>query len=463
MAKWYLKEFEWKNSPLDLYKKLHNSEHSFFLYTSLLHNESTRFSYMSCDPYIIFTAKRDQIIINRQNQIEKLNGNPFVVFEDLLAQGTIDYQFDINIFGKHFFRGGAVGYWGYDLKDHIEKLASIAQDEPHLPDAYWAFYDGLILIDHLRNKYYLIGTEDCIRKLESKMQSEDDPLDNTEQLEYNIMPSVIKDEYIKQIGIVKEYIANGDVYEVNLSQRFNLEIQSENLWNDFNIFKSLVKTSPSPFSAFIKLGEWSVISSSPELFLKTRDRKAESKPIKGTRPRDSDFFEDEAMYLDLLNSEKDRAENVMIVDLVRNDLGRVSKTGSVEATDLFAIEKYTTVFQMVSTIKSTIADRYTCIDAIKSCFPPGSMTGAPKIRAMQIIEEIEPFKRGVYSGSLGYIGYDGSVELSVVIRTLILRGNKGHFQTGGAIVWDSVAEAEYQECLDKAEGIIKALENLRAV
>lgn len=204
-----------------------------------------------------------------------------------------------------------------------------------------------------------------------------------------------------------------------------------------------------------------MISSSPERFLSLRDKSLESKPIKGTRPRRADFFEDEANYLDLLHSEKDRAENVMIVDLVRNDMGRVSETGTVKVPHLCIIEKYSTVFQMVSTIQSKLETGKDSTDAIRACFPPGSMTGAPKIRAMEIIEELEEFKRGIYSGALGYIGYDGDVDLSVVIRTLILHKDEGYFQTGGAIVWDSEPDKEYQECLDKAQGIINALEQLK--
>lgn len=408
------------------------------------------------------SAKKDTVLIHANGTVQNTQGNPFDVLRTLIAARNIDFKFDKNSLGVNFFSGGAVGYWGYDLKDFLEKLPSSARDESDRPDAYWMLFDGLIVIDHFTDKYYLTGTEEAIDHLEQKMKKDpDDRLLSPDDFDYRIEAVTSKDSYLKKIGNIKECIANGDVYEVNLAQRFNIKIENKTEWADFKIFKSLVETSPSPFSAILKCGEFSVISSSPERFLSVRDGSIESKPIKGTRPRSSDFFEDEANYFDLLNNPKDRAENVMIVDLVRNDLGRVSETGSVQVPHLCRIEKYSTVFQMVSTIRSKLESGKDYMDAIKACFPPGSMTGAPKIRAMEIIEELEEFKRGIYSGALGYMGHNGDLDLSVVIRTLILKGDEGYFQTGGAIVWDSEPEKEYQECLDKAQGIINALEKLK--
>ncbi|MBL7995418.1 aminodeoxychorismate synthase component I [bacterium] len=460
MTSWHIREFDCDKSLLDMYAKLYLHEYSFFLFSSFLPHENSRFSYMSCDPSVVFTAKHNKIIINKKEQVEKYEGDPFQLFESLMTAQKIEYKFNTQIAGSPFFKGGAIGYWGYDMKNHIEQLPSTADDNQNPPDACWMFFDGHIVIDHLKNKYYFVGTDEGIHRLEMLISSNDNKRPKHEEVEYSISHTVTKDDYLKQIGIVKEHIADGDVYELNLAQRFNVAFRNKDEWTDFRIFENLVDASPSPFSAFLKCGDVSVISSSPERFLRVHDREAESKPIKGTRPRRSDFFKDEAMYFDLLHSEKDRAENVMIVDLVRNDLGRVSKAGSVRVNRLFNIEKYATVFQMVSTINSTLKGMCTNTDAVKACFPPGSMTGAPKIRAMEIIDELELFNRGVYSGALGYIGYDGTMDLSVVIRTLILQGEKGYFQTGGAIVWDSEADEEYQECIDKAQGIIKALERL---
>lgn len=460
MTSWYLREFNCKNSLLDLYAKLYLHEYSFFLYSSLFPHENSRFSYMSCDPCVVFTAERNKIIIKKKEKIEKYEGNPFQHFDSLMTAQKIDYKFNTQIAGIPFFKAGAIGYWGYDMKNHIEQLPSTAVNNQNPPDACWMFYDGHIVIDHLKDKYYFVGTDEGIQRLERLVNISENIQPQNEAVAYSIGHTVTKDDYLKQIGIVKEHIADGDVYELNLAQRFNVIFRKKDEWTDFRVFKNLIDASPSPFSAILKCRDVSVISSSPERFLHIHDREIESKPIKGTRPRRSDFFKDEAMYFELLHSEKDRAENVMIVDLVRNDLGRVSETSSVRVNRLFEIEKYKTVFQMVSTINSKLKEECTNIDAVKACFPPGSMTGAPKIRAMEIIDELELFNRGVYSGALGYIGYDGTMDLSVVIRTLIMQGEQGYFQTGGAIVWDSEAEEEYQECIDKAQGIIKALERL---
>ena len=463
MRKWYLKPFSRSSSPLDLYSRLYPADQSFFLYSSLRTQENSRFSYLSCDPTVSIRIKNDKVIIEGRENTQSVQGNPFDIVNSYVTARDIEFQFDPNILGTNFFSGGAVGYWGYDLKDCLEKLPSSAQGEPSRPDAYWMLYDGLIVIDHMTNSYYFTGTKEAIDHLEQKIEkNQDGGLDLQESFDYEVEAVTSKDSYLKKIGSIKEYIANGDVYEVNLAQRFNVKIKKSNAWTGFNVFKSLVEASPSPFSAILKFGEFSVVSSSPERFLSVRGNSMESKPIKGTRPRHADFFNDEAGYFDLLHSEKDRAENVMIVDLVRNDLGRVSETGSVHVPYLCTIEKYSTVFQMVSTIRSKLEAGYDYMDAVKSCFPPGSMTGAPKIRAMEIIEELEEFKRGIYSGALGYMGYRGELDLSVVIRTLILQDDKGYFQTGGAIVWDSEPEKEYQECLDKARGIIHALERLKS-
>lgn len=462
MKKWHLKSFNWQYSPLDLYSRLYESDQSFFLYSSLRSHHNSRFSYLSCDPAITISAKKNHILIKEDGVIQNTQGDPFDVLKSYVTKRDIEFQFDQEILGANFFSGGAVGYWGYDLKHLLEKLPSSAQDDPDQPDAYWMLFDGLCVIDHHTDKYYLAGTDEKTTHLEQKINKvEEVGLNSAEVFDYEITPVTSKDAYMKKHESIKEYIANGDVYEVNLAQRFNIRIKNKTERTGLHLFNSLVKTSPSPFSAIMKFGDFFVISSSPERFLSLRDKSLESKPIKGTRPRRPDFFEDEANYFDLLHSEKDRSENVMIVDLVRNDMGRVSETGTVKVPHLCSIEKYSTVFQMVSTIQSKLETGKDSIDVIRACFPPGSMTGAPKIRAMEIIEELEGFKRGIYSGALGYIGYNGDMDLSVVIRTLILHGDEGYFQTGGAIVWDSEPDKEYQECLDKAQGIINALELLK--
>ncbi len=459
MSDIFLKEFEWTKSLLDLYARFYPCEHSFFLYSSLPNTENSRFSYLGCNPQAVFFSKRDRVTITSGDKTETFTGNPWDRFAQLMHADRLNYCFDKTIFGQKPFFGGAVGYWGYDLKDQLESLGSRAEDDLGLPDSYWMLYTGIAFVDHVSNKKYLVGDADTIKKLENIIRS-DVPSPSQAYFDFELATTVAKNGYLNSIKKIKELVAAGDAYEVNLSQRFDIHLRNKNSGTDIDIFRNLVETSPSPFSAILRCKDFSVISSSPERFLKISDGSCESKPIKGTRPRKNDFHEDEKQFLDLLHSDKDRAENLMIVDLVRNDLGRISEIGSVHVENIFTIEKYSTVFQMVSTVKSTLDRKHTFMDAITSCFPPGSMTGAPKIRAMEIIEELEKFKRGIYSGALGYIGYDGNLDLSVIIRTLITQGDRAYFQTGGAIVWDSDPEEEYQECWDKARGILKALENI---
>ncbi|NUM81290.1 aminodeoxychorismate synthase component I [bacterium] len=448
--------FDWLGSPLDLYAKLYPSPFSFFLYSSMTGHSNSRYSYMGCDPYLIFQSKGQAISVFSNEKWRHFSGNPLIEFEKLFNEESIRWKLS----EQDFFSRGAVGYWGYDLKDFLETLPSKAEKEFDAPDSFWMFYKSIIVIDHRYSNYFIVGDPHETQKLYDKITNIISPASVT--CDYTVSPSVSESDYIRSILSIKERIGAGDVYEVNLSQRFHIQFENDEPWRDFNIFRSLTEVSPAPFSAILKCLDFSVISSSPERFLKIRDRVAESQPIKGTRPCGLGFSEDEQNYLDLYTSDKDHAENLMIVDLVRNDLGRVSKAGSVAVKDLFKIEKFSTVFQMLSTISGTLNDDVSNMDVIRACFPPGSMTGAPKISAMKIIEELEPYKRGIYSGAIGYMGFDGNCDLSVIIRTLILLGQKGYFQTGGAVVWDSDPKKEYEECWDKARGILNALEKLKS-
>ena len=454
-----IKEFSWERPLWELYAQIYTRKYNFFLYSSLPDHPDSRFSYMGCDPYIVIRSTGDQNTIHKDGIIEKKTCSPFDCVQECLSNGPL--RFDSDILPENIFFGGAVGYWGYDLKDLLEKLPSHASRTFDVPDAFWMFYRAVIVIDHRVQKKYFIGDPVQVGQLEAAILPGFEVPTKPKSFEYQVSTTVSEKEYAQKIESIKDSIACGDVYEVNLTQRFRLFFQEGEPWRDFWMFKSLTETSPAPFSAILKCNDFFVISSSPERFLKIVEGQAESRPIKGTRPRGGSWDEDEANFLDLYFSDKDRAENVMIVDLVRNDLGRVSETGSVGVKDLFKIEKYSTVFQMISTIYSRLKNDLNAIDAIKAGFPPGSMTGAPKISAMNIIENLEPLKRGVYSGALGYMSFDGNCDLSVIIRTLITKGQEGYFQTGGAIVWDSVAEQEYRECWDKARGILQALENLK--
>ncbi len=259
--------------------------------------------------------------------------------------------------------------------------------------------------------------------------------------------------YLAAIRRTKDYISAGDIYQVNLSQRLSAPLTT----SPWQLYDRLARENPSPFAAYFRTPDATIISCSPERFLQVRGREVETRPIKGTRPRGATPEEDARLAQELLSSEKDRAENVMIVDLERNDLGRVCEFGSVHVPELFAIEQYATVHHLVSTVRGRLRPGATALDCLRESFPGGSITGAPKVRAMEIIEELEPTRRGVYTGAIGYLCFSGDMDTNIVIRTIVIQNGLAHFQVGGGIVADSVPEAEYQETMDKARALTRAL------
>ncbi|NQT22477.1 MAG: aminodeoxychorismate synthase component I, partial [Candidatus Omnitrophica bacterium] len=263
-----------------------------------------------------------------------------------------------------------------------------------------------------------------------------------------------KEEYIKAVLKAKEYIKKGDIYQVNFSHRF----QTQFTGNPFQLYSVLREINPAPFASYLNFGDVNVISSSPERFIKVSGRNVHTRPIKGTMPRGRNAVEDAAFRKKLLESTKDRAENLMIIDLERNDLGRISEYGSIKVSEFMICEEYPTVFQLTSTVEGKLRKNVDPADILVNCFPGGSITGAPKIRSMEIIEELEPVKRGIYTGAIGYLGFNQDMDTSVVIRTIIIKGDNAYFNVGGGIVYDSDPEREYQETLDKARALVRAME-----
>lgn len=331
----------------------------------------------------------------------------------------------------------AVGYWGYDLRHHTERLSAKAQDHLHLPDMHVALFESQRSArrsepgSELRDAYYVTSVD----------------------RERTAEAAVSRAEYLQAIRKVKDYIAAGDCYQVNLSQRFSAP------WSGapWELYQRLREASPAPYAAYLDCGDHQILSSSPELFLKIRDGIVETRPIKGTRPRGATPTEDAALAQELLHSEKDRAELVMIVDLERNDLGRVCEFGSVRVPELMRLETYANVHHLVSTVRGKLRPEVGPLDCLRAAFPGGSITGAPKIRAMEIIDELEPCRRGVYTGAIGWVDGRGNAEWSIAIRTMTLKDGRAHFHVGSGIVADSDPEAEYEETLTKASGMLKAL------
>ena len=358
------------------------------------------------------------------------------------------------------FTGGAVGYFSYDLGRRIEKLPEQAENDINIPDLAIGIYHWAYIVDHQEKKAFLVGdlAEPRVRLHWDDIteQLSIEPKSNTGEsfkATSKIKSNMSEAQYKEKFQCVKNYIGAGDCYQVNLAQRFTASVEGD----PWHSYKKLREINPSPFSAFINVPDCIVLSASPERFLKVRNKVVETKPIKGTRPRSAEKQKDELLQNDLVNSIKDKAENVMIVDLLRNDLSKCCKINSVKVPKLFDLESFPTVHHLVSTITGELPNDMNPIQLLRECFPGGSITGAPKIRAMEIIEELEPHRRNLYCGSIGYIGFNGDMDTNIAIRTLVYKNQCVYFYAGGGLVWDSEAEAEYQETFDKAAAMLNLL------
>ncbi len=457
-------------NPFNVFHLFKDDPYSFFLDSSISQKFESRYSFIGSNPFLILRSKGDQIEIIRDNIKESLVGNPFNIMEKLLEEQSIGCF-------SHLppFVSGGVGYLAYDLRHLLEDGTSYAIDDIECPDCYIAFYDAVVAFDHYLKKMYLFSSglpekgiaantkaKAQLHNLREKLASVSNiPIHHRKSLSKKALPlnhfnaNFTRECYITAINKVKEYIALGDVYQVNLSQRFSTRTSI----SSFELYKSLREINPAPFAAYLNFDDVVVISSSPERFLhfSNETRLVQTRPIKGTRRRGETMIEDIRLAKELLTSKKDRAELIMIIDLERNDLGRVCEFGSVSVPKLICLEKHPTVYHLVSTIKGRLSKDKSCIDLLRSCFPGGSITGAPKIRAMKIIDELEPTKRSIYTGSIGYFSFTGNMDLNIAIRTFIVKGDNVYLQVGGGIVADSDPENEYYETLDKGRALMEAL------
>ncbi len=358
------------------------------------------------------------------------------------------------------FSGGAIGYLGYDLAHCLERLPSIAVDDIGMPEMAIGIYDWAVVVDHQQQQSWLVGQgRDAVtRQRWSELvelfssppkQMERQPF----RLDGEIDSNLSREQYALAFSQIKKYIHDGDCYQVNLAQRFSATATGDP-WLAYNYLRQI---NPAPFSSYLNMPDGQIIGCSPERFLKVREGEVETKPIKGTRPRSKEPTLDRELAAELGNSAKDRSENLMIVDLLRNDLGRSCEPGTVHVPSMFVVESFATVHHLVSTIRGRLASGRDAVALLRGCFPGGSITGAPKVRAMEIIEELEPNRRGIYCGSIGYFGFDGSMDSSITIRTLLHKDGNIYFSAGGGIVADSNMEDEYQETMDKAAAIFEML------
>ncbi len=460
----HVKEFSTETSPVEIFDGVAHLPYACFLDSSLLMPRFGMYSFIGFSPYMTLrTRGRKAVFSYRNGRVQTFYIDPF----EALRKALSEIQIDPTSVPEELppFTGGAIGYLAYELGRYIEKLPNTVVDDLNLPEAFFCFYDKVICIDHASEKKFLIATlppgenprvafsgiETAILNRESHKTHALEKKKDSETMKFEC--TFTKKRYIEAVKRVKEYILSGDIYQANLSQRFSCPLK-EDPWS---LYRRLRVVNAAPYSAYLNLGSFAIASSSPERFLRVRGREVETRPIKGTIKRLDDPGLDSIQKEKLLSSVKDRAELSMIVDLERNDLGRVCAYGSVKVTEHAVLETYAKVHHLVSTIVGTLEEGKDIVDLLRASFPGGSITGAPKIRSMEIIDELEPTVRSVYTGGIGYLGFDGNHDINVAIRTMIIANGKIHFNVGGGIVADSDPEAEYEETLDKGRALFSAI------
>lgn len=460
-------------TPVSAFLAVAGNEPEAFLLESVERGEQIgRYTFLGARPYMQILARGEEITIRQGKRSEKVAGNIFQIVKAKLHQRRL-----APAHGIPPFTGGAVGYCSYDIVRNLENIGEHAKDDLNIPDCVLMFFDRLLAFDHLRHQIHIIAIADVsagnpqqsykravadIEALEKKLARGLRPAHwrkavKSSKPKLKVKARTSRARFIKQVERCKEYIAAGDIFQVVLSQR--LEFVPEVA--PFDIYRSLRAVNPSPYMYFLRMGEMHVLGSSPEMLVRATGRKLEYRPIAGTHPRGRDEEEDLRLEKQMLADEKERAEHVMLVDLGRNDLGRVSEYGSVKVRDLMYVERYSHVMHLVSALEGKLRDGMDALDAFAACFPAGTLSGAPKVRAMQIIEELEPTRRGIYGGSVLYADFAGNLDSCIAIRTLLMKGKQAYLQAGAGIVADSDPIREFEESMNKAQAVLRAVEASR--
>jgi anthranilate synthase component I len=459
-------------TPVSAFLAVAEKEPHCFLLESVERGEQIgRYTFLGARPYMRVWAQGDQITIERGKRRERQIGAVFATLKKLLRTHR-----PANIPGLPPFTAGAVGYFAYDAVRRLEKIGDRAKDDVSVPDCVLMFFDRLLAFDHLRHQIHIIATADV--SAETPKRAYDRALRDISAIEKRLAAGLrpahwqktkpkagrlkvdagtSRDRFIRSVEQAKEYIAAGDIFQVVLSQRLDFEPDA----SPFNLYRALRTVNPSPYMYFLRMGDAHVLGSSPEMLVRVTGRKLEYRPIAGTHPRGKNQAADDLLEQQMRSDEKERAEHVMLVDLGRNDLGRVSEYGSVKVRDLMFVERYSHVMHLVSALEGKLRSGLDAIDAFAACFPAGTLSGAPKVRAMQIIEELEPTRRGVYGGAILYADFAGNLDSCITIRTMFMKGKRAYLQAGAGIVADSDPSKEFQETLNKAQGVLRAVEIAR--
>jgi anthranilate synthase component 1 len=454
-------------TPVSAFLKLDESSGYSFLLESVEGGEKWgRYSFLGISPVVIFRSKgnRVEIIRNGAVQEEIVKKDPLETLKKLISTYTPVESKELPR-----FYGGAVGYLSYDIVRFFEKLPDDTTDDLNLYDSFFMITDTIVVFDNIAQKMKIVSNaflengkprevyEQAKEKIKDILERLHQPLQEKEQKTLKnttYSSSFSKEDFKKAVRKTKEYIKAGDIIQAVLAQRLCTEIECD----PFDIYRALRTINPSPYLYYLKFGNLKIVGSSPEVMVRYEDGKVELRPIAGTRPRGKTEEEDQKLMKELLSDPKERAEHVMLVDLGRNDLGRVSRMGTVEVNEFMVIEKYSHVMHIVSNVRGNLNKNKDSFDVIRACFPAGTVSGAPKIRAMEIIEEMEPTKRGPYAGAIGYFGFSGNMETCITIRTAVISGKTLYLGVGAGIVADSKPEKEYQETMNKAKAILTAVE-----
>jgi anthranilate/para-aminobenzoate synthase component I len=425
--------------------------------------KTARYSIIGCNPPITFSAKRSECSIGERGKKTSERGDPIAILRRLLAPFRVPRQASLPA-----FYGGAVALFTYDMKNYFEELPETVEDDLETPDCFVAFVDTVVVFDNLEKTTEIIASEfhsENLSESRAKARSKTESLlaklktglsreasDN--QIRFGKMGSThTREQYAAMVERTKEYIVAGDIFQANLSQRLCFPFDG----SPIELYNRLSAINPSPFAFYFDFGDFHLVSCSPERLVSVMENAVETRPIAGTHPRGRDKAEDDEMRSKLIVHPKERAEHIMIVDMARNDIGRVCVCGSVRPDELMVIEQYSHVFHIVSNIVGTLAPGRDAFDVLGAVFPGASITGVPKIRCMEIIDELEPVRRGPYTGSLGWISYAGDMDLNIIIRTFVLKDGHAYIQVGGGVVADSVPDREYRETLSKAQALIEAI------
>src|SRR5580765_3791976 len=475
-------------TPVSAFLSVAAQEPNAFLLESVEGGEKIgRYTFLGARPYMVLRARGRQITLERNGKKTHTEGSVFKVLDGLLHEHT-----PAKVPGLPPFTGGAVGFFSHDAVRQLEHLPVLAKDDLQAPDCTLMFFDRLLAFDHVRHEIFIIATADVRRQ--SPKQAYAQALRDISKIEkqlaaplpakylrspkpkagkLKVAVSVSKKQFIRTVEKIKEYIMAGDVFQTVPSLRLELEPGVDPL----NVYRALRRVNPSPYMYFLRMQglqsqglqsqglqseDMTILGSSPEMLVRVSGKKLEYRPIAGTRKRGKDEAEDLRLEEELRNDEKERAEHVMLVDLGRNDVGRVSDFGTVKVRDLMFVERYSHVMHLVSAVEGTLRQDLSPVDAFAACFPAGTLTGAPKVRAMEIIEEVEPIRRGIYGGSILYADFAGNLDSCIAIRTMLMKGKKAYVQAGAGIVADSVPESEYQECLNKTRALVRAVELARS-